>query len=240
MNTAHAACSTVWWSAGGLALQVPAVALILVQHLTSQHGPADVSSCTALTACWATSCVAQSLRTQLELYWPSWGQPEDCFWRHEWDRHGTCAMQEIAGTEETYFWDTLRLHQKYDLVVSLGYSPQQLYWCQGIGVKLLLSVLVAACLGYRRLQAERYRGLRGLSCHCPPTPAHAPAYTDRRHLLYNRAALCTVIIQHIKTTQSIGASHEPADTMLLERCCHLQPADVREQPFSTCEHMFTC
>lgn len=51
-----------------------------------------------------------SLRKQMVQYWPSLKQPElnGAFWNHEWQVHGTCAVEYPSSYE--YFLNALRLH----------------------------------------------------------------------------------------------------------------------------------
>lgn len=70
---------------------------------------------------FACACVMswlQGLRTEMEKYWPSWSQAEQCFWKHEWDKHGTCAAGTTGTQPLAYFAKTLTLHQEHDIAVS--------------------------------------------------------------------------------------------------------------------------
>eukprot|EP00775_Hariotina_reticulata_P007341 gene7341-7553_t len=57
----------------------------------------------------------QDILTKLQTQWPSWTQPDDCFWKHEWDKHGTCAASTLLGGSLGYFNTTLALHRKFDI-----------------------------------------------------------------------------------------------------------------------------
>lgn len=90
-----------------------------VLHLVAAvHGPllAAEPMCTAIvvhqlrprpteycTVQPALCIMLQGLKADLATYWPSWTQPDLCFYRHEWDKHGTCAMAELNGGAAGYF-----------------------------------------------------------------------------------------------------------------------------------------
>ncbi|OQR74687.1 ribonuclease DdI-like [Tropilaelaps mercedesae] len=61
----------------------------------------------------------ESLKAQLNRYWPSFTTREDryfTFWRHEWQKHGTCAedIPQLQGLTN-FFKTALALFQKYDV-----------------------------------------------------------------------------------------------------------------------------
>ena len=49
------------------------------------------------------------VRTLMELDWPSYYGPDETFWAHEWEKHGTCA-EDVFPTQLDYFNTTLALH----------------------------------------------------------------------------------------------------------------------------------
>ncbi|KAJ8676756.1 hypothetical protein QAD02_012543, partial [Eretmocerus hayati] len=59
-----------------------------------------------------------SLKAQLEVKWidvHKGSKPHE-FWRHEWEKHGTCSVDiENINTEKKYFQKALDLHDKYNL-----------------------------------------------------------------------------------------------------------------------------
>eukprot|EP00878_Enallax_costatus_P000916 GHUV01001046.1.p1 GENE.GHUV01001046.1~~GHUV01001046.1.p1 ORF type:complete len:282 (+),score=50.45 GHUV01001046.1:603-1448(+) len=86
----------------------------------------------------------QDLVPQLCRFWPSWSGPQDekcagmppgqhseCFWKHEWDKHGTCSAVNAATAAAArnagqylepheYFEQVLQLHQQYDIEQALS------------------------------------------------------------------------------------------------------------------------
>jgi ribonuclease I len=68
----------------------------------------------------------------MQKFWPSYKGPNAEFWKHEWDKHGTCLItyEETLGgsvtTQHDYFAKALELRQDCDLVEALsaeGISP---------------------------------------------------------------------------------------------------------------------
>lgn len=54
----------------------------------------------------------RDIRQDLQSKWPScpeYGESEDKFWRHEWQKHGTCS----GLNELNYFQTALRLHDQF-------------------------------------------------------------------------------------------------------------------------------
>jgi len=45
----------------------------------------------------------------MEQDWPSYYGPNEEFWAHEWEKHGTCA-EDVFPTQLAYFNTTLALH----------------------------------------------------------------------------------------------------------------------------------
>ncbi|KAJ4461143.1 putative RNase [Paratrimastix pyriformis] len=65
------------------------------------------------------------LKPQLDLNWPSFNGPNADFYTHEWNKHGTCALN-VAKDEHDYFQRTLALNSRYDLSAALaraGFVP---------------------------------------------------------------------------------------------------------------------
>ncbi|GAB4814804.1 hypothetical protein N2152v2_001850 [Parachlorella kessleri] len=56
---------------------------------------------------------------ELRCKWESFKGPDEEFWAHEWDKHGTCA-QPVVGNRPTYFRTTLDLDEMYDLDEALA------------------------------------------------------------------------------------------------------------------------
>ncbi|XP_001599358.2 ribonuclease Oy [Nasonia vitripennis] len=65
----------------------------------------------------------ESLRAQLEVKWidvHKGAKPHE-FWRHEWEKHGTCSVDlEVVNTEKKYFQKGLDLLDQYDMKHVLG------------------------------------------------------------------------------------------------------------------------
>eukprot|EP01120_Amphizonella_sp_Union-15-10_P015457 TRINITY_DN7962_c0_g1_i1.p1 TRINITY_DN7962_c0_g1~~TRINITY_DN7962_c0_g1_i1.p1 ORF type:complete len:224 (-),score=31.15 TRINITY_DN7962_c0_g1_i1:118-756(-) len=68
-----------------------------------------------------------NLLPTMQTYWPSLSGSDDSFWKHEWEKHGTCAMTLPAlSTENLFFAETLRLRLKVDFLSILksdGITP---------------------------------------------------------------------------------------------------------------------
>eukprot|EP01099_Mayorella_cantabrigiensis_P002074 TRINITY_DN1912_c0_g1_i2.p1 TRINITY_DN1912_c0_g1~~TRINITY_DN1912_c0_g1_i2.p1 ORF type:complete len:241 (-),score=26.18 TRINITY_DN1912_c0_g1_i2:145-837(-) len=55
----------------------------------------------------------QDLSSQLYVEWPDLYENGTDFWKHEWEKHGTCAMQStVIDDEHDYFLLTLSLFEK--------------------------------------------------------------------------------------------------------------------------------
>lgn len=71
----------------------------------------------------------EPIMDEMNLKWPSLvgtkGSKE--FWRHEWEKHGTCAAQNtILDSMLKYFSTTLKLHDQFDmdlLMKKAGFTP---------------------------------------------------------------------------------------------------------------------
>ncbi|XP_056690248.1 ribonuclease 3-like [Spinacia oleracea] len=48
------------------------------------------------------------IRKDLLYYWPSYYQPENQFWKYEWEKHGTCSGQPV----KEYFQNSMTLFTK--------------------------------------------------------------------------------------------------------------------------------
>ncbi|GFY79426.1 ribonuclease T2-A [Trichonephila inaurata madagascariensis] len=62
--------------------------------------------------------VLQPILHALEEKWPNIyaDSTETVFWKHEWLKHGTCATDlDTFDTEKKYFWQSLKLHDKYNI-----------------------------------------------------------------------------------------------------------------------------
>ena len=75
----------------------------------------------------------ESLRAELEVKWidvHKGSKPHE-FWRHEWEKHGTCSIDlESTNTEKKYFQKGLQLLDEYDMKNVLGKAnilPNQNY-----------------------------------------------------------------------------------------------------------------
>lgn len=59
------------------------------------------------------------LRQQLDAVWPRYYGPNEAFWAHEYEKHGSCA-EDVFPTELDYFNSTLRLHLSHNLESALA------------------------------------------------------------------------------------------------------------------------
>ena len=66
-----------------------------------------------------------SIESELDTYWLSLNGPNDSFWAHEYETHGTCA-KDVLPTELLFFNTTLALRTTYDVstaLASAGITP---------------------------------------------------------------------------------------------------------------------
>ncbi|XP_045400682.1 ribonuclease T2 [Lemur catta] len=80
----------------------------------------------------------KDLLPEMKTYWPDIIHPSpnrSQFWKHEWDKHGTCAAQvEALDSQRKYFGKSLALYQKLDLssvLLKLGITPSINYYQVG-------------------------------------------------------------------------------------------------------------
>jgi len=65
------------------------------------------------------------LKAQLDVQWPSFTGPNTDFYKHEWEKHGTCSLNAMPN-EHAYFTQALSFNQRWNLygsLVSAGFSP---------------------------------------------------------------------------------------------------------------------
>ncbi|XP_071040349.1 ribonuclease Oy isoform X3 [Parasteatoda tepidariorum] len=73
----------------------------------------------------------KDLIVQLEAKWPNIyaHSSEISFWKHEWQKHGTCAATETdMNTEHKYFKNSLQLHDQFDIyqfIKGAGIEPSK-------------------------------------------------------------------------------------------------------------------
>lgn len=85
----------------------------------------------------------QSILSDLQTYWPSLNGPDDTFWAHEYEKHGTCAAS-VLPTQLTFFNTTLALRARYDIVAALakaGIAPSN---SQGFSINTYLNAIATA------------------------------------------------------------------------------------------------
>ncbi len=66
------------------------------------------------------------LKPILQYIWYDYRNKDpDVFWKHEWDKHGTCS-EDIFPTERDYFLGAINMHKKYrvlDALINNGIKP---------------------------------------------------------------------------------------------------------------------
>lgn len=90
----------------------------------------------------------EKLRNELEIKWidvHKGCKPHE-FWRHEWEKHGTCSVDLVpTNTEAKYFKKGLDLYDSYDMkhvLAKANILPNQTYLLQDYlnGVKKVLGI----------------------------------------------------------------------------------------------------
>ncbi|XP_042301089.1 ribonuclease T2 isoform X1 [Sceloporus undulatus] len=81
----------------------------------------------------------------MKQYWPDVLHPNHThFWKHEWDKHGTCAAElESLNSEKKYFSKALELYKNLDLnsyLLKLGIKPGTTYYQMAAIKEALTSV----------------------------------------------------------------------------------------------------
>ena len=56
------------------------------------------------------------MRAALDAVWPSYYGPNEAFWAHEYEKHGSCA-EDVFPAQLDYFNSTLALHLAHNLEV---------------------------------------------------------------------------------------------------------------------------
>ncbi|KAF7253380.1 Ribonuclease T2 [Varanus komodoensis] len=87
----------------------------------------------------------QDLMEDMREYWPDVLHPNHTyFWKHEWEKHGTCAATlEALNSQKKYFSKTLELYKKLNLnnyLLKVGIKPGSTYYQMEDIRKALLSV----------------------------------------------------------------------------------------------------
>lgn len=77
----------------------------------------------------------KDLMPDMKIYWPDFlhsSPNSSVFWRHEWDKHGTCAAQlDALNSEKKYFGKSLDLYKALELnsmLQKLGIRPSLNYY----------------------------------------------------------------------------------------------------------------
>jgi ribonuclease I len=75
--------------------------------------------------------VIKPIQPELEEFWPSYLNDYQTFWKHEWDKHGTCSVciPEV-GDQYKYFEHSLDLYYYYDpltILINNGIYPGSEY-----------------------------------------------------------------------------------------------------------------
>jgi ribonuclease T2 len=115
---------------------------------------------------------------RMRCEWPSFHGADASFWRHEVEKHGSCAVPVVGKSEAAYFNTALRLHEKYDLNAALQHadiSPSDVDYVQS---KTLLTA-IQTVTNTRALLACGYDGALSevwmcLDLHLNPMECPAP------------------------------------------------------------------
>ncbi|XP_032693099.1 ribonuclease T2 isoform X2 [Lontra canadensis] len=76
----------------------------------------------------------KDLLPEMKMYWPDVIHPlnHSHFWKHEWEKHGTCAAQlDALNSQKKYFGGSLGLYEKLELnsiLQKLGIKPSINYY----------------------------------------------------------------------------------------------------------------
>ncbi|XP_012859882.1 ribonuclease T2 [Echinops telfairi] len=137
----------------------------------------------------------KDLMPEMKMYWPDVLHPSpnsSQFWKHEWDKHGTCAAQlDTLDSERKYFGKSLDLYRQLGLnsvFQKLGIKPSTNYY-QVADIKDALASVYGVmpkvqCLPPSQDEAVQTLGqielcfsrdLSLLNCSHPGAPPAAPA-----------------------------------------------------------------
>ncbi len=62
----------------------------------------------------------------MEQVWPSYYGPNEDFWAHEWEKHGTCA-EDVFPTQLDYFNTTVELHLTHSVEARMNSALRNAY-----------------------------------------------------------------------------------------------------------------
>jgi len=99
-----------------------------------------------MTCCWVQ---ITPVRPLMEQDWPSYYGPDETFWAHEWEKHGTCA-EDVFPTQLDYFNTTLALHVANPIEVLSAHAawlhpPKTVHNLHVRGCHITVSLCTATC-----------------------------------------------------------------------------------------------
>lgn len=104
----------------------------------------------------------KSIESDMNTYWPSLNGPNDTFWKHEYEKHGTCA-EDLFPTEFAFFNGTLALRAQYDAVKALaaaGYKPSN---SKGFTLSAFRKAMGAAYGTYPAVTCDKSGNIEGIT-----------------------------------------------------------------------------
>ncbi|KAL6040881.1 hypothetical protein STEG23_037857 [Scotinomys teguina] len=99
------------------------------------HNSQTMASRAVEAFCVYITGAEKDLLLDMKIYWPDVIHPSSNrsrFWKHEWDKHGTCAAQlDALNSEKKYFGKSLDLYKQLDLnsvLLKFGIKPSINYY----------------------------------------------------------------------------------------------------------------
>jgi len=177
------------------------------------------TQCEFLNVTHRHPCKVADIKEELEQYWPNLyaDSSVDSLWKHEYEKHGTCAAQlPTFADEHDYFKNTLVIREKYDYGVVLADSEIVPSLSEGYHIDDIQAALdkkfgVRSCPGCQyqkklgQMISQIYvcmdKSLKLIDCHTCEHPCRA-----NEPVLYHPA------FSH-RSMRAVGAAYQPDSQM---------------------------
>lgn len=104
----------------------------------------------------------KSIEDELNTYWPSLNGPSDSFWKHEYEKHGTCA-EDVFPDEFSFFNGTLALRAQYDAVTALAAAGLRPSNSKGFTLPAFRKAMTAAYGTYPAVSCDQSGNIEGVT-----------------------------------------------------------------------------